>query len=310
MLIGMGSFSDPWRGDLDEVRVWNVGRSEGEIQATMGVPLIGDEPGLVGYWRFDGGPASFALDSSSNGNHGILGALPVPDPADPEWTASTAPVLDLYEASPPFGPFYGSTTVTLSGSGFTPGATVSVGGQPATSVLFVSPSSLVADFPSGPLGAADVVVTTAAGSVALPSGWEWVDHLHATSLSISTSSPAPVDLALFATPANAGLLYLVATTTSGTTPGLPLPPSPFVLPLNPDAWTVLGLLSANSALFANFAGALDAAGAATATFDPGTSPLDPVLAGVSISFAYVVFSAPPSTSFVFVSNPVTTTVFP
>jgi hypothetical protein len=37
-------------GDLAEVRVWNIARSENEIASTVNTNLSGKEPGLVGYW--------------------------------------------------------------------------------------------------------------------------------------------------------------------------------------------------------------------------------------------------------------------
>ncbi|MBI1923618.1 leucine-rich repeat domain-containing protein [Candidatus Poribacteria bacterium] len=58
-----------WYGLLDEVRVWNVARTQADIQSTMNTTLHGDEPGLVGYWNFDDGTAR---DRSPNGNHGTL----------------------------------------------------------------------------------------------------------------------------------------------------------------------------------------------------------------------------------------------
>ncbi|MBU1100996.1 MAG: T9SS type A sorting domain-containing protein [Bacteroidetes bacterium] len=40
-------------GLIDEVRVWNVVRSQNEINASMNVTLNGNEPGLMGYWPLD-----------------------------------------------------------------------------------------------------------------------------------------------------------------------------------------------------------------------------------------------------------------
>ncbi|MCG3123857.1 MAG: hypothetical protein GIKADHBN_02285 [Phycisphaerales bacterium] len=46
-------------GAVDEVRIWNVARSAAQIAANAGVPLTGQEPGLVALWNFDesSGPA-------------------------------------------------------------------------------------------------------------------------------------------------------------------------------------------------------------------------------------------------------------
>ncbi|MDZ7581905.1 MAG: LamG-like jellyroll fold domain-containing protein [Deltaproteobacteria bacterium] len=45
--------TDTTNGSMDEVRIWNVARTQGEIQAALAVPLAGNESGLVGYWKFD-----------------------------------------------------------------------------------------------------------------------------------------------------------------------------------------------------------------------------------------------------------------
>ena len=84
---GMGEIGDRWPtyndfkigaritqdqhfdGLIDEVRVWNIVRTEAEIRATMNTSLQGNEPGLAGYWNFDDGTAN---DFSESGNHGTL----------------------------------------------------------------------------------------------------------------------------------------------------------------------------------------------------------------------------------------------
>jgi len=55
---------------IDEVRIWNVARTQEQIQANMNHPIENPEslPNLVGYWNFDNGTA----DLSQYGNDGIL----------------------------------------------------------------------------------------------------------------------------------------------------------------------------------------------------------------------------------------------
>jgi len=57
-----------FNGLIDEVRIWNVKRTQSEIQSTMYSELSGDEPGLMGYWQFD----LETYDHSPNGNNGNL----------------------------------------------------------------------------------------------------------------------------------------------------------------------------------------------------------------------------------------------
>lgn len=52
-------------GMIDEVRVWNVPRTDSEILQNFEKQLSGDEPGLAGYWKFE----ENGNDSSPFGNH-------------------------------------------------------------------------------------------------------------------------------------------------------------------------------------------------------------------------------------------------
>ena len=67
--IGKNNWSNDgnWDGEIAEVRLWNLPRSQTEIQANLGKTLTGDEIGLVGYWRFVEGAASDSSPKSYNG---------------------------------------------------------------------------------------------------------------------------------------------------------------------------------------------------------------------------------------------------
>ena len=56
-------------GQIDEVRIWNVARTPEEIAATMHTSLSGKEPGLVGYWQFEG-EGGTVIDATGNGHDG------------------------------------------------------------------------------------------------------------------------------------------------------------------------------------------------------------------------------------------------
>lgn len=72
-------------GIIDEVRVWNVARSVDQLNRAMKTRLVGNEAGLVGYWRFDDGSGSMAIDSSTKKHDAIL-------VGGPSWVASGAPL--------------------------------------------------------------------------------------------------------------------------------------------------------------------------------------------------------------------------
>lgn len=69
-----GTGTSYFDGMIDEVRVWDVVRTPEEIAANMSHELEGNEPGLVGYWTFNG---SSLEDATTNNNDltNVNGAL-------------------------------------------------------------------------------------------------------------------------------------------------------------------------------------------------------------------------------------------
>jgi hypothetical protein len=76
--------------------------------------------------------------------------------------------------APDSGPVAGGTAVTLTGTNFAAGATVTVGGAAATNVVIVSATRLTARTPAGTGGARDVRVTTTAGAATLAGGFTYI----------------------------------------------------------------------------------------------------------------------------------------
>jgi hypothetical protein len=66
----------PYRGEVDEIRVWNYARSIDEIRTTMCRRLQGNESGLVGYFPLNESSGSTANDGSQQGNTGTLNNMP------------------------------------------------------------------------------------------------------------------------------------------------------------------------------------------------------------------------------------------
>ena len=95
---------DTTNGSIDEVRIWNIARSQAEIQSTMSQHLNGSEAGLIGYWQFEiledlgvgGDGADDFRDLSGNGNHADLLDLSIDTDGDglTDFLENNSPCLD------------------------------------------------------------------------------------------------------------------------------------------------------------------------------------------------------------------------
>ncbi|MFE7131708.1 LamG-like jellyroll fold domain-containing protein [Streptomyces sp. NPDC057638] len=74
-----------YSGDIDEVRIWNRARHQKEIAEELAYRLIGSEPGLVAYYRFDEATGTRAYDQTDTAAHANLDT-------PPQWVTSLAPV--------------------------------------------------------------------------------------------------------------------------------------------------------------------------------------------------------------------------
>ena len=81
--------------------------------------------------------------------------------AVPALQAAVAPTLTSVE--PDSDVVTGGETVKIIGENFQDGATVMIGGNAASSVIFVSPTELSVEVPAGTAGSADIVVTNPDG---------------------------------------------------------------------------------------------------------------------------------------------------
>jgi hypothetical protein len=64
-----------FNGWFDEFRVWNVARTDQQIMANYNRPLVGNEAGLVGYWKFDDAVGSTTAADSVMGQPAHAGML-------------------------------------------------------------------------------------------------------------------------------------------------------------------------------------------------------------------------------------------
>ena len=85
-----------FRGSLSDIRIWSVVRTASEISNNYKQRLIGNETGLLGYWKLNQGYGSgwntytIALDSTSNRSNGTLTNFTT---ASNNWTLSTLAFL-------------------------------------------------------------------------------------------------------------------------------------------------------------------------------------------------------------------------
>ncbi|MFF4223390.1 LamG-like jellyroll fold domain-containing protein [Streptomyces abikoensis] len=75
------------RAELDEVRIWERARTADELKRDKSVRLIGNDPGLVAYYRFDEGSGTRLHDQTDHARHGEL-------VGGPKWVTSEAPIGD------------------------------------------------------------------------------------------------------------------------------------------------------------------------------------------------------------------------
>jgi hypothetical protein len=81
-------------GQLAEVRLWNLARTQMEIQQGLFNRLVGDEPGLIAVWSLEGDPSASndVLGATPRGNVvWTYGGVPLPDTPTGESDTSTKP---------------------------------------------------------------------------------------------------------------------------------------------------------------------------------------------------------------------------
>ena len=73
---GVGSnYLDKFKGNLDEIRFWNIERTQTQINTYKNVAIDYNSTNLVGYWRFNKGSGNTAFDNSSSYNNGTINGV-------------------------------------------------------------------------------------------------------------------------------------------------------------------------------------------------------------------------------------------
>ena len=81
------------KGMMDEIRIWEVARTESEISNSYDTSVDSNLAGLIGYWNFNN-TDQIINDSSSQENHGSLGLSIAAGSDDPVRLDSTAPITE------------------------------------------------------------------------------------------------------------------------------------------------------------------------------------------------------------------------
>ena len=113
-------------------------------------------------------------------------------------------VTQIASVAPVSGPTAGGTSIAITGTGFSPGATVTVGGVPATSVQVQSATLINAITPQHTAGAVSVLVTNSDGGAGtLLNGYSYIPPNIPPIVSISASATSGVAPATIVLTANA-----------------------------------------------------------------------------------------------------------
>jgi hypothetical protein len=126
------------------------------------------------------------------------------------------PLLTVTAITPTFGALAGGTSVTITGSGFLTGATVTIGGVPATGVTVGSATSITATTPVGTAGAKNVVVTNPDAKVGTLAGGFYYSDLAAPTVASILPIKGPLAGGTAVTITGTGFLTGATVTIGGT----------------------------------------------------------------------------------------------
>ncbi|MHC5019417.1 MAG: IPT/TIG domain-containing protein [Planctomycetota bacterium] len=102
---------------------------------------------------------------------------------------STGPAPTVTSVNPASGTTGGGTVVTLGGTNFFPGVTITIGGAAATGLTIIGPTQLTCVSPAGTAGARNIVVTNLDGqSVTSTGGYTYVGGPTVSSVSPNTGA--------------------------------------------------------------------------------------------------------------------------
>ncbi len=185
LTLGMDYAPAPryFKGAMDEVRIWNTARSQGDIQSAMNTSVDPASSGLVAYYKFDQGTAdgdntglpATVTDATANNNNGTA--------VNFAFNGSTSNWISRYFLEPPVA----TEATGISDDGFT--AHWTPGGAADYYLLDISPSADFSTFVSGYNGL-NVGNVTAWDAAGLLPGVTWYYRVSAVSTIQGQSAPS------------------------------------------------------------------------------------------------------------------------
>lgn len=108
------SIAQPFKGKLDDIRLFDVRLTQQQIAEGMHTPYVGNEDNLVGYWKIEAGSGSVIYDATGHGNNGTV----TPTTSTPGWTSDAAPIQN--EADTVVNALGGTPAFTVAQIGMEP----------------------------------------------------------------------------------------------------------------------------------------------------------------------------------------------
>lgn len=205
---------DFWAGSLDEFRIWNVARTQGQLQARMNQALNGNETGLVLYYDMNrsGQGAALTVTNGATATGTAFDGTTVGTASTPVFTlannpgvVAAAPTISSF--TPTSGP--AGTLVTVNGNNFSGATSGSFNGTTTTIGTVVSATQLQMQVPAGAT-TGTISVTTPRGT-GTSSGTFTVTGAPATDLTFFPTSGSPGSVVLVTK--NTGAAFTAATST-------------------------------------------------------------------------------------------------
>jgi hypothetical protein len=104
------SWDNGLTGSLDDIRIYDIARTQSQIVADANLPLTGTEANLRGYWNFDENSGATVTDLTGNGNDGSLAFS-----ALPAWVAGQSGTALLFDGSNNYVQIGNRPSLTMTG---------------------------------------------------------------------------------------------------------------------------------------------------------------------------------------------------